>query len=60
MLRSVLHGSMHKVISDISRKKRRRGWGGEGEGKEGNIVELGGNAVDSHSTTRAVTNGNQR
>ena len=38
MLRSVLHGSMHEMISDISRNKRRTG-GGEG----GNIVELGGN-----------------
>jgi len=66
MLRSVLHGS-HEVISNISRKKRRTGGGeGEGEGEEGDVVELGGNnnctktAVDSHSTTRVVTNGNQR
>ena len=65
MLRSVLHGSMHEVISDISRKKRRTG-GGEGEGEEGGVVGLGGSdnctktAVDSHSTMRAVTNGNQR
>jgi hypothetical protein len=46
--RSVLHGSMHEVISDISRGKRRTGGGegegeGEGEWEEGNIVELGGN-----------------
>ena len=63
MLRSVLHGSMHEVISDISRKKRRTG-GGEEEG--GDMVGLGGNnnctktAVDSYSTTRAVINRNRR
>ena len=29
MLRSVLHGLMHEVISDISKKKRRTGGGEE-------------------------------
>lgn len=67
MLRSVLHGSMHEVVSGISRKKRRTGGGegeGEGEGEGGNIVELGGSnictktAVDPHSTMSVVINEN--
>ena len=64
MLRSALSGSMHEVISDISRKKRRIG-GGDGEGG-GDIAELGGNnsctktAVDSHSTMRVVINRNRQ